>query len=55
MYVNVPIFCCSENSILKSKDQEDEESCSWRTLHIEPTLRIHLKVVNGYVLLLYIN
>ncbi|TMW95632.1 hypothetical protein EJD97_008559 [Solanum chilense] len=32
-----------ENNILKSKDQEDDDSCSWNRIQIEPTLRIRLK------------
>lgn len=55
MYVNViseksPLVCCSENNILKSKDQEDDDSCSWNRIQIEPTLRIRLKVVNAWII-----
>lgn len=32
-----------KNNILKSKDQEDDDSCSWNRIQIEPTLRIRLK------------
>ncbi|KAL3371284.1 hypothetical protein AABB24_008025 [Solanum stoloniferum] len=32
-----------KNNILKSKDQEDDDSCSWNRTQIEPTLRIRLK------------
>ncbi|XP_060198515.1 ABC transporter G family member 22-like isoform X2 [Lycium barbarum] len=32
-----------ENNMLELKDQEDQDSCSWRRIQIEPTLRICLK------------
>ncbi|XP_060198514.1 ABC transporter G family member 22-like isoform X1 [Lycium barbarum] len=32
-----------KNNMLELKDQEDQDSCSWRRIQIEPTLRICLK------------